>query len=132
MDRTYRSAKGATQDKGELRKNAQILVVSESIGIIIPLAYLACLVVVYDGPNAINLGDVSHKKLHLKFTHSLPGNVKSDYFQWQKIDDFSKAAGNLLFLVFFDILSSIFTCLVAYFICRINLIQVHFRNFYRC
>ena len=57
MDRTYRSAKGATQDKGELRKNAQILVVSESIGIIIPLAYLACLVVVYDGPNAINLGD---------------------------------------------------------------------------
>ena len=52
------------------------------------------------------------------------GNVKSDYFQWQKIDDFSKAAINLLTLVFFDVLSSIFTCLVAFFICRINLIQV--------
>ena len=57
--RTYRSAKGSTQDQGELRKNAQILVVSESIGIIIPLAYLACLVVVYDGPNAVNLGEIS-------------------------------------------------------------------------
>ena len=55
LSRTYRSAKA--NDKGELRKNAQILVVSESIGIIIPLAYLACLVVVYDGPNAVNLGD---------------------------------------------------------------------------
>ena len=53
--RTYRSAKA--KDQGELRKHAQILVVSESIGIIIPLAYLACLVVVYDGPNAINLGE---------------------------------------------------------------------------
>merc|ERR1711971_1445766 len=105
--RTYRSAKGSTRDAGELRKNAQILVVSESIGIIIPLAYLACLLVVYDGPNAVNLG-----------------NVKSDYFQWKKIDDFSKAAVNLLTLVFFDLLSSIFICLVAFFICRINLIQV--------
>lgn len=50
--------------------------------------------------------------------------MKSDYFQWKKIDDFSKAAVNLLTLVFFDVLSSIFTCLVAFFICRINLIQV--------
>ena len=50
--------------------------------------------------------------------------MKSDYFQWKKIDDFSKAAVNLLTLVFFDVLSSIFTCLVAFFICKINLIQV--------
>jgi len=104
--KTYRAAK-VTLDKAELRKQAQILVVSESIGIIIPLAYLACLVVVYDGPNAVNLG-----------------NVKSDYFQWQKIDDFGKAAGNLLMLVFFDVCSSVFTCLIGYGICKINLIQV--------
>ena len=53
-----------------------------------------------------------------------PGNVKSDYFQWQKIDDFGKAAGNLLMLVFFDVCSSVFTCLIGYGICKINLIQV--------
>ena len=34
----------------------QDLVVSESIGFIIPLAYLASLYVVYHGPNAENLG----------------------------------------------------------------------------
>ena len=126
LSRTYRSAKA--KDQGELRKHAQILVVSESIGIIIPLAYLACLVVVYDGPNAINLGEHFIIRFWAQnYPLSPPGNVKSDYFQWQKIDDFNKAAGNLLFLVFCDVLSSIFTCLVAYFICRINLIQVSCR-----
>ena len=41
----------------ELRKHAQLLVVNESFGIIVPLAYLACLVVVFNGPNAANLGE---------------------------------------------------------------------------
>ena len=54
--RTYRSAR-VTFDKRKLRKHAQILVVNESFGIIVPLAYLACLVVVFNGPNAANLGE---------------------------------------------------------------------------
>ena len=53
--------KSKQKNKQKKKINIQILVVSESIGITIPLAYLACLVVVYDGPNAVNLGD-SHSK----------------------------------------------------------------------
>ena len=53
------------------------------------------------------------------------GNVKSDYFQWQKIDDLGSAASNLLLLVFFDVLAFVFTCIVGLFICKINLIQVN-------
>ena len=52
------------------------------------------------------------------------GNVKSDYFQWQKIDDLGGAASNLLLLVFFDVLAFVFTCIVVFFLCKINLIQV--------
>ena len=50
----YQSAK--RKEVAELSKNAQFLVVSESFGIIIPLAFLACLAAVYHGPNAVNLG----------------------------------------------------------------------------
>ena len=55
---------------------------------------------------------------------SPPGNVKSDYFQWQKIDSFEKAVFNLLLFVFFDIFSLSITCLIVNFACRINLLKV--------
>ena len=54
----------------------------------------------------------------------LPGNVKSDYFQWQKIDNFGTAVENLLILVFFDLFSSIFACVMANLVCKINLLKV--------
>ena len=141
--RTYRSAR-VTFDKRKLRKHAQILVVNESFGIIVPLAYLACLVVVFNGPNAANLGEdkmlwqdptfttlttlttlTAFTTLTTLTTYCFSaGNVKSDYFQWQQIDDLGIAAFNLLRLVFFDALVLVFTCIVGLFMCKINLIQV--------
>ena len=50
----YQSAK--QNEVAELGKNSQLLVVGESLGIIIPLAFLASLTAVYHGPNASNLG----------------------------------------------------------------------------
>jgi hypothetical protein len=52
--KTYKAQK--SQNQQHVRQHAQILVVSESLGIIIPLAYLACLYNVYAGSNATNLG----------------------------------------------------------------------------
>jgi len=101
----YQSAKKS--EGGGVGKSGQLVVVGQSLGIIIPLSFLACLAAVYHGPNAVNLG-----------------NVKSDYFQWQKIDDFGRAVFNLLIFVFFDIFSSIITCLVVNFTCRVNLLKV--------
>ena len=67
---------------------------------------------------------VTDRIIALKYTFHSQGNVKSDYFQWQKIDDFGRAVFNLLIFVFFDIFSAVITCLVVNFTCRINLLKV--------
>ena len=67
---------------------------------------------------------VQNRIIALKCASPPPGNVKSDYFQWQKIDNFERAVFNLLFFVFFDIFSLSITCLIVNFACQINLLKV--------
>ena len=51
----------------KLKKSVQILVLSESLEIVIPLAYLLCFVIAYHGPNA-----------------DILGNIKNGYWQYQE------------------------------------------------
>ena len=51
----------------KLKKSVQILVLSECLEIVIPLAYLLCFVIAYYGPNA-----------------EILGNIKNDYWQYQE------------------------------------------------
>ena len=51
----------------KLKKSVQILVLSECLEIVIPLAYLLCFVIAYHGPNA-----------------DILGNIKNGYWQYQE------------------------------------------------
>ena len=52
----------------KLKKSVQMLVLSESLEIVIPLSYLLCFVAAYYGPNA-----------------DILGNIKNGYWQYQDI-----------------------------------------------
>ena len=65
---TWRAKRNFTQKSlQKLKKSAQILVLSESLEIVIPLAYLLCFVIAYYGPNA-----------------DILGNIKNGYWQYQE------------------------------------------------
>ena len=51
----------------KLKKSVQMLVLSESLEIVIPLSYLLCFVAAYYGPNA-----------------DILGNIKNGYWQYQE------------------------------------------------
>ena len=64
---TWRAKRNATQKSlQKLKTSVQILVLSECLEIVIPLAYLLCFVIAYYGPNA-----------------DILGNIKNDYWQYQ-------------------------------------------------
>ena len=68
---TWRAKRNLTQKSlQKLKKSVQILVLSESLEIVIPLAYLLCFVIAYYGPNA-----------------DILGNIKNDYWQYQDTAD---------------------------------------------
>ena len=55
---TWRAKRNATQKSlQKLKTSVQILVLSECLEIVIPLAYLLCFVIAYYGPNADILGN---------------------------------------------------------------------------
>ena len=91
----------------EVITNIQLLVLAETLEIIIPLAYLACFLLAYYGPNADTLG-----------------NVKNGYWQFQKVDDIYIPIRNLLFLVTVDAVSFFLVAVFLFFTCKINLFQV--------
>ena len=65
---TWRAKRNFTQKSlQKLKKSVQILVLSESLEIVIPLAYLLCFVIAYYGPNA-----------------DILGNIKNGYWQYQE------------------------------------------------
>ena len=65
---TWRAKKNFTEKSlPKLKKSVQILVLSESLEIVIPLAYLLCFVIAYHGPNA-----------------DILGNIKNGYWQYQE------------------------------------------------
>ena len=65
---TWRGRRNFTQKSlQKLKKSVQILVLSESLEIVIPLAYLLCFVIAYYGPNA-----------------DILGNIKNGYWQYQE------------------------------------------------
>ena len=64
---TWRAKRNATEKSlQKLKTSVQILVLSECLEIVIPLAYLLCFVIAYYGPNA-----------------DILGNIKNDYWQYQ-------------------------------------------------
>ena len=95
------------ESRKEIAMDAQLLVLAEILEIVIPLAYLACYVLAYYGPNA-----------------DILGNVKNDYWQFQKVDDIMIPINNLLFLVIVDTISFIVVLIFLFLTCKINLLQV--------
>ena len=78
---TFRTKRNPTNTSTEkLIKSIQILIVSESLEVIIPLAYLLCFIPAYYGPNS-----------------EILGNVKNSYWQYSSVDDIWGAISNLLF-----------------------------------
>ena len=58
---TWRAKRNFTEKSlPKLKKSVQILVLSESLEIVIPLAYLLCFVIAYHGPNADILGNIKN------------------------------------------------------------------------
>ena len=86
----------------------QILVISESLEIIIPLAYLLCFVAAFYGPNS-----------------DILGNVKNGYWQYKSVDDIWATISKLLFLVFFDSISLTLAGIFLFCTTNINLFHVY-------
>ena len=76
---------GLIPNKERLCNDLQALVLAEALEIIIPIAYLVCLLIAFYGPNA-----------------EILGNVKNNYWQFQSIDDITIPIKNILFLVGID------------------------------
>ena len=64
---TWRAKRNSEKSLPKLKKSVQMLVLSESLEIIIPLSYLLCFVAAYYGPNA-----------------DILGNIKNGYWQYQE------------------------------------------------
>lgn len=74
------------------------LLMSETIGIIVPLAYAACLVTAWHGPNAEVLG-----------------NVQNSYWQYHEVVDLSDSVTSLLIFWGVEAVSLLITSTVLYF-----------------
>ena len=106
---TYTTKRNLTKENLEkLVSSVQNLVIGESLEIIIPIAYLMCFILAFNGPNADALG-----------------NVKNGYWQYVSVDDVEGAINNLLFLVFCDCVSLILAAIFLFFASNINLFHVY-------
>ena len=84
-----------------------VLVLTEVLEFVCPIAYLACFVACYYGPNA-----------------EILGNVKNGYWQYQGVEDIDAAITNLYILIFIDLLSLIIPAVVLWLKYQINLTKV--------
>ena len=101
--------KGTTKKhKEECIEKLQLLVLSETLEFVVPIAYLFCFLAAYYGPNA-----------------KLLGNVKNSYWQYHANDNIDTSTANLMFLVLIDALSLVATTSALWFSCKINLFKVY-------
>ena len=85
-----------------------LLVIGETLEIIIPLAYMACFMAAYMGPNA-----------------EILGNVKNGFWQYKSVEDPMNPIQNLLILVIFDSIMFLGVTVILYFCYHVNLFYVY-------
>ena len=88
----------------DLLVSVQVLVLSEVLEIILPLAYLLCFLAAYHGPNADVLG-----------------NIKNGFWQSKAVDDIWGPTWHLLLLTVFDCFSLALTGSFLLYFSNINL-----------
>ena len=86
----------------------QELVINEVVEFMVPLAYLASVLVCYFGPNA-----------------KLIGNIGSDYWQYEPIHDLNHTIEFVLIFFFVDLASLLMSTTILWTFCRINLYRVY-------
>ena len=74
----------------------------------IPTVYCASFVVAYYGPNAEVLG-----------------NVKKDYWQYDKVDNLMQKLNNIVIAIFIDALRGLIFQLVLWRFCRLNMYRTY-------
>ena len=104
----YTRLKNSKQVERQIRL-AQILVINEMVEFMVPISYLLCFTVAYYGPNA-----------------ELFGNVKSSYWHYSAVEDFSYVIEAVLTFFAIDLGSTIITALVLWKVCRVNVCQIYF------
>ena len=86
----------------------QELVINEMVEFMVPLAYLACLLACFFGPNA-----------------KLIGNVRNGYWQYNPIVDLDHTVKYVLTFFFVDFGSLVVSSVLLWTVCRINLYRVY-------
>ena len=84
------------------------LVLIEHVELVVPVAYLLCLVAAYYGPNA-----------------EMFGNIKFGGWHYTAITDINRLYKNLCLLFFVDMCSVILCSIILWVTCKINLLRVY-------
>ena len=85
-----------------------MLILGETLEFILPLAYLACFIVAYYGPNA-----------------EILGNVKNGYWTFMIVEDVLAPIQNLLLVLIVDVISFIAAVVFLHRKCNVNLIKIY-------
>ena len=86
----------------------QELIINEMVEFVVPLAYIASVLVCYFGPNA-----------------KLIGNIGSNYWQYEPIHDLNHTVEFVLIFFFADLGSLLVSTILLWAFCRINLYRVY-------
>ena len=95
-------------EKEKLIELVQDLVVSETVELTVPLAYIGCLIQGYYGPN-----------------NSIIGNIGSHYWQYTVVDDIMHPVRYVLGFFFIDFCCVIVSAYLIWQYCRINIFRAY-------
>ena len=90
----------------EINRRLLKLVLIEILEVMIPISYIATVLIAYYGPNA-----------------ELLGNIRSDYWQYTPIEDIGNVVSAVLSMFTIDLCSAIIAGIVLYKICLINFLR---------
>ena len=79
------------------------LILNETVEFVVPMMFMITFAITFYGPNA-----------------TIIGNVKNDYWQYQKVDDIKKYLAGALKMTLIDALSGVISLILLRVFCNIN------------
>ena len=100
--------KKTPDDVEKLIKLLQDLIVKEMVGFLVPIIFISCFTMAFFGPNS-----------------EILGNVRSNYWNYQAVEDYGAYVGNVLMVFLVDAIAMVLSSTLLWKTCKINLYRVY-------